>query len=436
MEEYKFIDILSKKINKCELNENEINLAIKMISDNLVPDYQISSFLTSIYINGLKDDELFYLINGIIKSGKILDFQKYGYIVDKHSTGGIGDKITLIISPIIAALGIKIAKISGRGLGITGGTIDKLNSVGIKTDFDIKESKRLLLKYNMFIMEQTNDFVPVDGILYKIRDVTATVDSIPLITSSILAKKFAIKSNHIYLDIKIGSGGFFKNIDKGINFANKCKTISNKFNRNINITLSDMSKPLGMYVGNCLEIYESIKFLNGIFMSKNLKKLIYYFLYEIMHDKGIAQNIKEAYRRIDELIKSKEPLSIFLDYAKELGCKYDLMSDEYTKARYTMDFFASKKGFFIYPDAKLIGELALKLKVGRKKKEDNIDPSAGIIFFIDEYESVNKGDILFRIQSNYEITKNLINDANNLIEIFKDRNFNERKIIMEILNDK
>lgn len=428
-----FNEILRKKNNNIELSKVEINFAIQQITLGNLPDYKISSLLTSIYINGMSDDELYNLTISMRDSGKVIKLNQKELIIDKHSTGGVGDKITLIMSPIIAALGMKVAKMSGRGLGITGGTIDKLNSVGIKTLLTLEESMEMLNKYNMFIIEQTPGIVPADGILYKLRDVTSTVDSIPLITSSIMSKKLAIESDHIYLDVKVGHGAFFTNMDDARIFAKKCTMIAKKENRKITCSLTDMNQPLGMTVGNRLEVYEAFNFLNGKFYSQKLKDLIFSFVGEVLVDSKKTKNMNDSYKMIEDLIDSKKPLELFLDYSKYLGYENNSLEDM-IKAKNIVNILANYDGFLIFPDAFLVGTLALDMKAGRKSKEDEIDSYAGIMFTLDEGDKVKKNDIVAKLYSSYEIKKDWIDRMNSFIKISEVEQ-ERTKIILEVINE-
>ena len=426
--------ILSNKIKNKKLNKLEIDSAIKQIVDGSIPDYKIAAFLTAIYINGMNDDELFNLTISMRDSGNTINFLDKGYIIDKHSTGGIGDKVTLIVTPIVASLGLKVAKMSGTGLGITGGTIDKLNSVNIKTKLSIIDAEKMLDKYNMFLIEQTSGMVPADGILYKLRDVTSTIDSIPLIISSIMSKKLAIKSNHIYLDVKVGKGAFFSNNIEAKLFSKKAIFIAKKCKQKLTCSLTDMNKPLGNAIGNRLEIYESLKFLNGEFISKKLKELIYFFIGEIMIDANIINSMSEAKLKIDDLIKSKKPLTLFLEYARELGYEEKNSFETIIEAKYTQDIKAKKYGYFNSPNAYIIGMIALDMKAGRKLKSDIIDPYAGILFLKDENEIVEENEIIARLYSSNKIHQEIIDRVNDSIKISKSK-ARESKIIIEVINE-
>lgn len=425
---------LANKIKNKVLSKLEIKNIIEQIVSGKIPDYKITALLTAIYINGMIDDELFNLTISMRDSGNIVDFSKKGYIIDKHSTGGIGDKVTLILTPIIAALGLRVAKMSGTGLGITGGTIDKLNSVNIRTNLSLVEAEKMLDKYNMFLIEQTAGMVPADGILYKLRDVTSTIDSIPLIISSIMSKKLAIKSNHIYLDVKVGKGAFFSNKKEAELFSKKAILIAKKCEQKLTCSLTDMNKPLGNAIGNRLEIYEALKFLDGKFISKKLKELIYFFIGEIMVDAKLVETIKDSKKIIDNLILSKKPLNLFLEYAKDLGYQESNDFDKIILAKHTFDIKAYNDGYFIFPDAYSIGTLALDMKAGRKLKTDIIDPYAGILFLKDENQLVKKNEVVARLYSSTTIEKNIIDKMNDNIKISQ-KKIRSSKIIIEVINE-
>ena len=281
-----FVSIIQKKAKKNELSGQEIDYVIKNIVDRKAPDYLITAWLMAFYINNCSLDEAYFLTLAMWKYGKKIDLTKLKIkqpIIDKHSTGGVGDKVTLILTPIIASLGISIAKISGKSLGFTGGTIDKLQSIGCQTDFSQKQMIELLKRINIFVASQTEDIVPADKILYNLRDLTGTVDNYGLIASSILAKKFAILGTHVYLDVKYGSGAFCQTYQQAKQLVKYLKYIAKKMQRKLTIIISSMQQPLGKAIGNLIEIKEAIDFLLGNTDDyPDIKQLIYKFATKIL----------------------------------------------------------------------------------------------------------------------------------------------------------
>ena len=259
------IDIITKKKNKEELSYDEINYAITNYLNGEVKDYQMSSLLMAIVLNGMTDEETFNLTKIMIESGDVIDLSSInGTVVDKHSTGGVGDKTTLILAPLLATLGLKVAKMSGRGLGHTGGTIDKLESIeGFKVKLDEKEFIKQVNDIGLSIISQTANLVPADKKLYALRDVTGTTESIPLIASSIMSKKIASGASHIILDVKVGNGALMKNIKDATELANEMIKIGKRYNRKVICVLTNMEEPLGNTIGNAIEVKEAIETLKG-----------------------------------------------------------------------------------------------------------------------------------------------------------------------------
>ena len=259
------LQVIEKKKNKQELSAEEIEYFIKNYTNGDIPDYQISSLLMAIRINGMTDDETYYLTKSMIDSGDVIDLSSIeGFKIDKHSTGGVGDKVTLIVTPIIAALGIPVAKFSGKGLGITGGTIDKLESIkGLRTELTSEEFIGNVNKHKIAVAGQTANLVPADKKLYALRDVTGTVDSIPLIAASIISKKIASGADGIVLDVKCGSGAFMKTFEEAQVLADTMTAIGEKLGRNVIAHISDMDNPLGLMIGNKMEVVEAFELLSG-----------------------------------------------------------------------------------------------------------------------------------------------------------------------------
>lgn len=301
----KFLELIEKKKKAIPLNEDEYNFIIDGIINNNIPDYQVTSFLMATYFNSMTNDELFLFTKSIISHSLIIKpiaSNNLHISVDKHSSGGVGDKVSLILSPILSALGYDVVKLSGRGLSFTGGTIDKLESIGITYEYNQDNFQKLIDQSHLVLMLQTNDIVPADKILYNLRNASATVDCLPLIASSIMSKKLVVETDYIFLDIKIGDGAFFKTIEEGEKFSKLAINIANKFGRKLIIHLTSMSQPLGRTIGNAIEIKETIEFLQGTSKSSVLKTLIYNFVADILIDTNVCASMGSAQELIDNVI--------------------------------------------------------------------------------------------------------------------------------------
>ena len=394
-------DIISKKRDSLELTKDELDYFVGQVVKNNVPDYQISAFLMATYLNGMTADEASNLTNAMVETGEVLDIEGVSkFSFDKHSTGGVGDKITLILVPIIASLGIPVVKMSGRGLGITGGTLDKLESI---PGFNIHLSNEEILKQSKdvgaVICAQTSCLAPSDKIFYELRDVTATIDSIPLIASSIMSKKLAIKNKALIIDLKVGKGAFMKNIEDARKLANLMKDIAVKHGRECKILLSDMDSPIGYTVGNSLEVIEAIEVLSGKSKSSSYE-ITKSIAVEVL---GLLKNISkmEAERMIDETISSGKAFEKFKELVKSQGGDVSYIEDtsKFILSKIAVQVKAESSGY-VYYDALKFGEISLISGAGREKKEDKIDYGAGIYFNKTNGEKVESGDILFTIYSN------------------------------------
>lgn len=424
-------DIISKKRDSLELTKEELDYFVGQVVKNNVPDYQISAFLMATYLNGMTADEASNLTNAMVETGEVLDIEGVSkFSFDKHSTGGVGDKITLILVPIIASLGIPVVKMSGRGLGITGGTLDKLESI---PGFNIHLSNEEILKQSKdvgaVICAQTSCLAPSDKIFYELRDVTATIDSIPLIASSIMSKKLAIKNKALIIDLKVGKGAFMKNIEDARKLANLMKDIAVKHGRECKILLSDMDSPIGYTVGNSLEIIEAIEVLSGKSKptSYEITKSI---AVEVL---GLLKNISkmEAERMVDETISSGKAFEKFKELVKSQGGDVSYIEDtsKFNLSKIAVQVKAESSGY-VYYDALKFGEISLISGAGREKKEDEIDYGAGIYFNKTNGEKVESGDILFTIYSNRDKNE-ILNEIEGSYKISE--SIIEEKIIYEVI---
>ena len=411
------IDIIDKKRKKEKLNYDEILFAVDGYINGEVKDYQMSSLLMAITLNGMDIDEIIDLTKVMIESGSTNDLSEIGDVVDKHSTGGVGDKTTLILGPIVASLGINVAKMSGRGLGHTGGTIDKLESIkGFKTELSIDEFIKQIKDIGIAITSQTGDIAPADKKIYALRDVTATVSSIPLIASSIMSKKIASGASKIVIDVKVGNGALITNIDDAKKLAEVMIEIGKRYGRKVVCVLTNMDEPLGNAVGNALEVEESIDVLKGK-GPKDLNELVVK-LAAIMI--GMDKNITamEAINMVKESISSGRAYKKFEELVKKQGG--DLKSLEV--ASKVVSIKTAKTGFITRIDTLKLGELARDLGAGRLNKEDKIN------HLFEKFDRLG-------VEENITIEGEYVTDNEELVKVYmdkKDININELLSCFEI----
>lgn len=394
------VDIINKKRLGLELSYSELDFFFNGYLKGKVKDYQMSSLLMAICINGMTDDEIFSLTKIFIDSGDILDFSEIpGIKVDKHSTGGVGDKTTLIIAPIVASLGIPVVKMSGRGLGYTGGTIDKLESIkGFNIALSDNEVFNQVKKIGVVVTGQTADLAPMDKAIYALRDVTGTVSSIPLIASSIMSKKIAAGADKILIDIKVGDGALLQKKSDANKLSDLMKKIGKFYNREVRTIISDMNVPLGHAIGNSIEVMEAIKVLKGEEVNNNLVDLCIELATEMV---SMGKNIDRtvAYDEVVDSIKSGKAYNKFLELVKAQGGKIDSLrlSDDSIK------IIATEAGVVRKIDALELGKLSVKLGAGRVSKEDKIDYNVGIYLNKLVGDTVKKGDLLATVYVNKNI---------------------------------
>ena len=317
------LNIINKKRLGQILTKEEINYVVEKYVSGEIPDYQMSALLMAICINDMTDEETFNLTDAMINSGETLDLSGIqGSIVDKHSTGGVGDKTTLILAPIVASCGVKVCKMSGRGLGHTGGTIDKLESInGFNVNLSIEDAIKEVNKVGAVIVSQTGNLVPADKKIYALRDVSGTVESIPLIASSIMSKKIASGASSIVIDLKVGNGALIKNLEDAKHLSDLMIKIGKKYNRKVVCVLTNMDKPLGTSIGNALEVKEALEFLNGN-RNKDLEEIIYKLASLMV---SLGKNVSEeiALKEVKEKLNNKEALSKFYEIVKNQGGNID-----------------------------------------------------------------------------------------------------------------
>lgn len=400
----KMYDIITKVKRREPLSREEIREVVFGYTRGEIPDYQISALLMAICYSGLSDAEVRELTEAIADSGERLDLSQFGNLtVDKHSSGGVGDKTTLIVAPLAAALGCKVAKMSGRGLGHTGGTVDKLESFpGYKTTLSREEFLSQVERIGIAVIGQSDSLAPADKKLYALRDVTATVDSIPLITSSIMGKKLSSGTRTIVLDVKYGSGAFMKTADEAELLAKSMVNIGKMCGRNMAALITDMDTPLGLGIGNIIEVREAIEVLRGGGPSdlREVCLAIAAELFSLSH----SVDIPEAALRAKEALDSGAAYEKFVEWISAQGGdeKYARNPELLGEARFKREVFADRDGFVSRTDAEKIGLSSLSLGAGRLTKSDNIDLAAGIILDKKRGDRVSRGDRLATLYSNDE----------------------------------
>lgn len=389
-------EIIDKKKRGLELNQTEIEYLINGYVNNEIPDYQISAWLMAVYFQGMTDRELLALTNCMTKSGEIVDLSSImGVKVDKHSTGGVGDKVTLVVAPIVAACGGKVAKMSGRGLGFTGGTIDKLEAIpGLKTALAEEDFFNMVNEIGLAVMGQSADIAPADKKLYALRDVTATVDSIPLIASSIMSKKLAAGSDKIVLDVTVGSGAFMKDKENAVQLAEKMVAIGNGAGKKTVAILTNMDVPLGKMVGNNLEVVEAIETLKGR-GPEDLIAVVVEIASTMLYLAQIGTK-EECMKKVKRVIadgSALEKLKLMVERQGGDG-SYIENPDQFEKAIYQHEIIANNSGYIGKMNTEECGKAAVLLGAGREVKHDPIDMTAGIQFNKKTGDAVKQGDIV------------------------------------------
>ena len=389
-------EIIDKKKRGLELNQTEIEYLINGYVNNEIPDYQISAWLMAVYFQGMTDRELLALTNCMTKSGEIVDLSSImGVKVDKHSTGGVGDKVTLVVAPIVAACGGKVAKMSGRGLGFTGGTIDKLEAIpGLKTALAEEDFFNMVNEIGLAVMGQSADIAPADKKLYALRDVTATVDSIPLIASSIMSKKLAAGSDKIVVDVTVGSGAFMKDKENAVQLAEKMVAIGNGAGKKTVAILTNMDVPLGKMVGNNLEVVEAIETLKGR-GPEDLIAVVVEIASTMLYLAQIGTK-EECMKKVKRVIadgSALEKLKLMVERQGGDG-SYIENPDQFEKAIYQHEIIANNSGYIGTMNTEECGKAAVLLGAGREVKDDPIDMTAGIKFNKKTGDAVKQGDIV------------------------------------------
>ncbi len=402
------LSIIEKKKNNQALTQQEIQFFVNGYTTGQIPDYQMSALLMAIRINDMNDEETFYLTEAMVHSGDVIDLSAIeGFKVDKHSTGGVGDKVTLVVTPILAALGVPVAKFSGRGLGITGGTVDKLESIkGMNVELSQEEFIKNVQVHGIAVAGQTGNLCPADKKIYALRDVTGTVDSIPLIASSIISKKIASGSDGIVLDVKYGNGAFMKTKEMAEVLAEKMCAIGERFGRKVVYTLSDMNNPLGRFIGNKVEVIEAMDVLAN--NTANTHQDLIDDCVEVASKMFmLAANVsqEEAAVKVREVIDNGDAYAKFLEFVEAQGGQVEDLHVNDTA--YTVEVTAATGGTIESVNALAIGELSVLLGAGRLTKDSPLDFDAGIKLVAKQGDTVAAGDIVAVIYANVEVTEEM-----------------------------
>jgi pyrimidine-nucleoside phosphorylase len=429
-----FTEIIEKKKHNKELTSEEINWLISNFVSGNVPDYQMSSFAMAVWFNGMSHKETSDLTQAMINSGITYDLSDVpGLKADKHSTGGVGDKTSLIFSPLVASFGVKVAKLSGRGLGQTGGTIDKLESCkGWTGEISTEEFKDNLNKVGISIMAQSSDVVPADKKLYSLRDVTGTVDSIPLISASIMSKKIVVPADSIILDVKMGSGAFMKDLDSAIELSNVMIEIGKRHNRNIGAMITNMDRPLGRAIGNAIEVKEAWDTLHGK-GPDDLVELCTTAAAITLMQNGVFKTIEEGKTEVAKKLSDGSAAHFLKEFVEAQHGDFSMIEnyEKHFTTKHELKIIASKDGYVSFPSTDELGLLSMRLGAGRATKEESIDPSAGIYLHKSTNEFVKQGELVMTLFTNRDSIDDFKNDAEQVFEI--NEKPNNEGVILKVL---
>lgn len=399
----RMVDLIEKKRDGNELSKEEIEYIVTNYTNGKIPDYQVSALLMAIFYQDMTNEEITNLTLAIANSGDVIDLSSLeGIKVDKHSTGGVGDTTTLILAPLVASVGVTVAKMSGRGLGYTGGTLDKLEAIpGFQIELSDEAFVRIVNESKVAVIGQSGNLAPADKKLYALRDVTATVDSLPLIASSIMSKKIAAGADAIVLDVTTGDGAFMKNIEDARRLAKTMTSIGKLANRETVAVISDMSEPLGEAIGNSLEVVEAIETLQGN-GPEDLVEMCYALGSQMVVLAGKAKTIDEARTLLQEALESGKALAKFKEMIQNQGGDPTIVEqpERILTARYTMELPAKQSGVVSKIVANELGIAAMMLGAGRKTKEEDIDHAVGLKLHKKIGDTVTKGESLLTIYSN------------------------------------
>lgn len=400
------LEIIEKKRDKEKLSKEEIEFIIRGYTNGTIPDYQMSALIMAIYLNGMDDEETTNMTIAMANSGEILDLKEIDKtIVDKHSTGGVGDKVSLILLPLVASLGVPVAKMSGRGLGFTGGTVDKLESIpGYNTEISTEKFIDSVKKIGISMISQSMDLAPADKKIYALRDSISCVESIPLIASSIMSKKIASGAEKIVIDVTVGNGAFMKNVTDAEKLAKTMINIGKLANRETICILTNMEEPLGYAVGNNLEVKEAVKFLKGEEIPKDLKDVVFELGAYMIKLAGLGNDLEKNKEKLQENILNKKGYKKLLEMVKNQEGDITYLEDleKFQKAKFVGKVISDKEGFIEKIPAKEVGKIACYLGAGRERKEDKIDNSVGVVLKKKIGSKVKKDECIVEIFANDE----------------------------------
>ena len=430
------LEIIEKKRDKKELSKEEIAYFIEEYTNDKIADYQAAALIMAIYLNGMTKQETTDLTIAMANSGEKLDLSSLNeVIVDKHSTGGVGDKVSLILLPLVASLGVPVAKMSGRGLGFTGGTVDKLESIpGYQTGIDIHKFVENVEKVGISMISQTLNLAPADKKIYSLRDSISCVESIPLIASSIMSKKIASGAQKIVLDVTCGSGAFMQSKERAEELANEMIEIGRLANKETVCVLTNMDEPLGYAIGNSLEVIEAIQSLKGD-MPEDVKEVVLELGAYMVQLAGKGEDIEENKVRLLENIENGKGYEKFIQLVENQGGDSSYIKDtnQFPKASYIENVCSQKSGYIQSMNAKEVGKIVCDLGAGRIRKEDSIDNAVGIILNKKVSDKVEKKDVLVTIYANSR--EKLEEAKKNLLDVIKieDEEIEKPEMILEIM---
>lgn len=396
------VDVIAKVRDHVELSTEEIQFFVKGIADGSIPDYQISAWAMAVLLNGLNERETTDLTLAMANSGETLDLSgEMDIVVDKHSTGGVGDKVTLVVEPVVASCGLRVGKMSGRGLGFSGGTLDKLESIpGYRTNLSREEFLTQLRSIGIVLTGQTGDLAPADGKLYALRDVTGTVQSIPLIASSVMGKKIAAGAQAIVLDVKVGYGAFMRDLESARILSHLMVSIGKLSGRRVTAILSDMNQPLGHAVGNALEVKEAIETLQGG-GPEDFREHVLLVASHMLMLAGKCTDALEARRMAEDALKSGRGWQIFRKLVQAQGGDVDYIDhpEKLPQAPLVETVIAQAAGYIAEINAQVVGEVSVLMGAGRAKKGDPIDYAVGLMMLRKVGQYVEKGQALFEVHA-------------------------------------
>lgn len=430
------LEIIGKKRDKKELSREEIEFFVKGYTVGSITDYQAAALIMAIYLNGMNDREITDLTLAMAGSGEVLDLSKIGEnVVDKHSTGGIGDKITLILMPIVAALGVPVAKMSGRGLGFTGGTVDKLESIpGYNTQISVDELIENVKNIGICLMGQTLNLAPADKKIYALRDSINCVENIPLIASSIMSKKIASGANKIVLEVTVGNGAFMKNIENARKLSETMINIGKMANKEVVCVLTNMDEPLGYSIGNTLEVIEAVEALQGD-MEEDVKQVVLELGSYMIKLAGYGNDVDDNKKRMLDCIDSGNAYMKFLELVENQGGEVSYINDvsKFENAKYVVPVLSDRSGYVEKINAEKLGIISCKLGAGRTKKEDEIDNQVGLIINKKIGDKVEEKEIIGIVHANDEVSlKNAVEEFKSCFKIV-DNAVDRPEIILEII---